>query len=594
MGQLTRREFLRLSGAAAMAASGASLAAGAGGGRRPNVVLILTDDQGWGDVHSHGNAKIDTPALDGLAAAGARFDRFFVSPLCAPTRASVLTGRYHLRTGTHGVTRGQEIMRSEEVTIAEVLKAAGYVTGCFGKWHNGSYWPHHPNGQGFDEFLGFCAGHWNNYFDTTLDHNGKEVKAKGYITDVLTDAAIEFIRANRASPFFCYVPYNAPHSPFQVPDKYWDKYKTRGLDARTACVYAMCENIDDNVARILTALDELKLADNTVVFFLTDNGPNGRRFNGEMAGTKGSNWEGGCRVPCFVRWRGRIRRGKVIRPIAAHVDLLPTIAEIGGVQRPKTRPLDGLSLLPLLTGSAADWPDRMLFEKGAVRTQRWRLQVGGRRRRGPKGAPQLFDMLADPGQKKDVAAKHADVAGKLTKAYRQWYAEVSKGLEGMPPALPVGYAERPVVTLLAPECRMQGALRYQQGRGWANDWITNWRTTGDRASWDVDVVRAGSFVVALLYTCSAADVGSKVCVEAGNARVEGVVATAHDPKPIPSPDRVPRKEVREKVWAELPLGTIELPKGKTTLTVRALRVAGKQVFDLKALRLTRVEYARRS
>ncbi len=593
MNELTRRGFLRASGSAALSAG--ALARGARAladrspaARRPNVVLIMTDDQGWGDIRSHGNDKINTAVQDRLAAEGARFDRFFVCPLCAPTRASLLTGRYHMRTGTHGVTRGQEIMRAEEVTIAEVLKQAGYATGCFGKWHNGSYWPHHPNGQGFDEFLGFCAGHWNNYFDTTLDHNGREVKTKGYITDVLTDAAIEFIKAHRDRPFFCYVPYNAPHGPFQVPEKYWKKYADSGLDARTACVYAMVENIDDNLGRILKTLDGMKLAENTVVIFLTDNGPNGPRFNGGMAGRKGSNWEGGCRVPCFVRWPGRVRAGTTIKQIAAHIDLLPTIAEICGVKRPRTLPLDGKSLLPLLVNQVSSWPDRMLFERGAVRTQRFRLQVSGRRRRQP-GKPQLFDMAADPGQKRDVSKQHPDVAARLTKAYQAWHADVSKGLEGMPPALPVGYAEAPTVTLLAPECKMAGNVRYKQGRGWANDWITNWTSTEDRVWWDIDVVRPGRFTVTLLYTCPKVDVGSRVRVEAGGKAVEGVVAKAHDPKPLPSPDRVKRGEVYEKVWAPLALGPIALAKGKTRLTIRALSKPGEQVFDLKAVRLKRVQ-----
>jgi len=192
--------------------------------RKPNVLLILTDDQGWGDVTSHGNDVIDTPVMDSLAASGARFDRFFVSPVCAPTRASLLTGRYHPRTGVHGVTRGYETMRSNEVTLARVFKNAGYATGCFGKWHNGAHYTYHPNGKGFDEFLGFCAGHWNNYFDTNLERNGQQIKVKGYITNVLTDAALKFMEDSKDDPFFCYVPYNCPHGPFQVPDKYFDKY----------------------------------------------------------------------------------------------------------------------------------------------------------------------------------------------------------------------------------------------------------------------------------------------------------------------------------------------------------------------------------
>ncbi len=350
MSTKSRREFLKGMGSLTLAAGVSAVLPGCGGARTasaagkklPNVVLIMTDDQGWGDIRSHDNDKINTPVMDSIAADGARFERFFVSPVCAPTRASLLTGRYHLRTGVHGVTRGRENMRSEEVTIAEALKGAGYATGCFGKWHNGRHYPYHPNGQGFDEFVGFCAGHWNNYFDTTLERNGRNYKSRGYISDVLTDEAIGFIEKNRSGPFFCYVPYNAPHSPFQVPDKYFDKYKARGLDDKLACIYGMCENLDDNIGRILKRLDDLKLADDTIVLFLTDNGPNSDRFNGNMKGRKGSINEGGVRVPLFVRWPGRIKPGTNITQIAAHIDLFATIVELCGAAMPKTLPHDGV------------------------------------------------------------------------------------------------------------------------------------------------------------------------------------------------------------------------------------------------------------
>jgi arylsulfatase A-like enzyme len=197
---MKRRDFFQTMAGAAMASGLGRFTSGVNepsSGRRPNVVLIMTDDQGWGDIHSHGNDKLDTPVMDTLAAEGTCFDRFLVTPLCAPTRASLLTGRYHLRTGVSWVTRGLETMRSEELTMAEALKQAGYATGCFGKWHNGAHYPYHPNGQGFDEFFGFCGGHWNNYFDTHLEGNGVPVQTRAYITDVLTDAAMEGARSNQ-------------------------------------------------------------------------------------------------------------------------------------------------------------------------------------------------------------------------------------------------------------------------------------------------------------------------------------------------------------------------------------------------------------
>ncbi|MDH5604185.1 MAG: sulfatase-like hydrolase/transferase, partial [Cyclobacteriaceae bacterium] len=220
---------------------------------RPNVIIILTDDQGWGDLSINGNTNIRTPNIDRLAEGGTRMDRFYVAPVCAPTRAGFLTGRYHFRTGVFGVTQGDEYMNTDEVTLADIFKKGGYATGCFGKWHNGSQYPYHPNGRGFDEFYGFTSGHWANYFNTTLDHNGKDEKTEGYINDVLTDKALEFIDDNKEKPFLCYIPYNTPHSPFQVPDQYYDTLKNRGISllhrdpekehlGTTIAALAMCEN----------------------------------------------------------------------------------------------------------------------------------------------------------------------------------------------------------------------------------------------------------------------------------------------------------------------------------------------------------------
>ena len=600
----TRREFLRAIGFLTASAGVQSILPGCTGAsqtivaqeKRPNVILIMTDDQGWGDVRSHGNEQIDTPVLDQLAADGARFERFFVSPVCAPTRASLLTGRYHLRTGTHGVTRGYENMRSEEVTIAEALKQAGYATGCFGKWHNGAHLPYHPNGQGFDEFLGFCAGHWNNYFDTTLERNGQLVKTKGYIADVLTDAALDFVEKHRKQPFFCYVPYNTPHSPFQVPDKYFDKYKARGLDDKLACIYAMCENLDDNIGRILGRLDDLRLSDNTIVLFLTDNGPNSDRYNGGMKGRKGSVHEGGIRVPLFVRWPGHIERGTKVTQIAAHIDIFATVLELCGVPMPKTLPQDGVSLVPLLKGQSGDWPDRMIFTfrsprgqtltvPGSVRTQRWRA-VKARKQW------ELYDMIRDPGQTKDVSKKNPDILAKLSTAYDAAVRDVTKaGFEPLP--IHIGYSQRAVVTLPGHEAFLEPptkkGISYKGRSGWANDWITNWTSTDAYPYWEVEVVRAGRFEVTLMYVCSKENVGVKVRVEIGGESIEGVVHVAHDPEPIASPDRVPRGEVYEKIWARLTLGGIRLNKGRTRLVVRAVEIPGSRAFDLKAAQLRRID-----
>jgi arylsulfatase A len=580
MKPLNRRTFLKSlgTGAAAMTAARRSRAAEPAR-RTPNVLLVLTDDQGWGDIHSHGNEKLDTPVLDRLAADGARFDRFFVSPLCAPTRASMLTGRHYLRTGVSGVCGGKEVMRSSEVTIAQALKGAGYATGCFGKWHNGEQYPEHPRGKGFDEFFGFCGGNWDHYFDPTLERDGAYAANRGYITDIFTDAALAFLEKHRDRPFFCYVAYNAPHGPFQVPGKYFDKYIARGFDAKNAAVCGMVENVDWNVGRLLGKLDDLGLAEDTIVLFLTDNGPNGNRFNGGMRGIKGSADEGGCRVPCFIRWPRRIRPGTVIRPIAGHVDLLPTLADACGAKGSKTLPLDGVSLMPLLEGRAADWPDRMLFEKGAVRTQQWRFMAKG------KGGG-LYDMVADPGQQKDVTRDHPDVAARLAAAYAAWEEEASKGQAGMPPPICVGYREAPIVWLTTHRAAVRGSI--QRLTPWTSGWLTAWTKTDGAVEWDIDVVEAGRFEAALWCTVPETAVGTKVRLEAGPAAVEGRMDKAHDPPPLDGHDRVKRGESYAKAWAADVLGPIALAKGRARLVLKVTELKGPRAMDLKAVRLVRL------
>ena len=280
MPSTNRRQFLA-------AAAGFSLTAWGQGtkARQPNIVVILADDQGWGDLSIHGNKNLSTPNIDSLAHDGALFERFFVCAVCAPTRAEYLTGRYHARSGVRGVQSGAERMNLNETTIAETFKASGYKTAIFGKWHNGSQFPYHPRARGFDEFYGFTSGHWGQYFDTEMDHNGELVRGKGYISDDLTNHAIDFIKQNASRPFYTYLAFNTPHSPMQVPDKYWDKFahldpKMRAKNEAqeeipmTRAALAMCENIDWNVGRVLKQIEDLKLVNDTIVMYFSDNGPN--------------------------------------------------------------------------------------------------------------------------------------------------------------------------------------------------------------------------------------------------------------------------------------------------------------------------------
>ncbi|WP_339731960.1 arylsulfatase [uncultured Gimesia sp.] len=568
---------------------------------KPNVLLIMTDDQGWGDVRSHENPLIETPNQDLLAKQGARFDRFFVSPVCAPTRAALLTGRYSLRTGVHGVTRGFENMRAEEVTIAEILKSAGYATGAFGKWHNGRHYPMHPNGQGFDEFFGFCGGHWNSYFDTNLEHNKKPVKTKGYITDVLTDKAIDFIKQNKDQPFFCYVPYNAPHSPWIVPEKYWQKYANKGLDDKARCAYAMVDSVDENLGRLLQTLDDLKLSDNTIVLFLTDNGPNSKRYNGDMRGRKGSIHEGGIRVPLFVRYPGKIKSGTVVKPIAAHIDLLPTLLDFCGVESVSGIPVDGKSLVPLLTEeSTENWPARMLFADrlfrnsipgtelpvGSVRTDRWRAAY-------ERNKWSLYDMLADPGQKNDVAKMNPKVVKELSAAYADWYQDVSDaGFEPIP--IPVGHPKEVMTAVpvnesfLEPEAG-QGINYSGKGHnGYANSWLEDWTDPSAAAVWHLDVLTPGKYTVTLKYTCAKQDVDCVVAVSTGLQSLAAMISKPHDPPKIGNQDRVEQSDnYMRKDWARIKLGTLELKKGRCDLKLTGVKKTGDELIDVKGIELTR-------
>jgi arylsulfatase A-like enzyme len=582
---LSRRSFL---GVATFAASPLARSAAT---RPPNIVVILADDQGWGDLSVHGNSNLSTPHIDSLAREGALFDRFFVCAVCAPTRAEFLTGRYHARGGVRGVSTGAERLNLDETTIAQTFRAAGYATGAFGKWHNGSQAPYHPNYRGFEEYYGFTSGHWGRYFDTELDHNGKLVRGKGYITDDLTDHALEFIGKNRARPFFCYLPYNTPHSPMQVPDRFYERFahadpKLRATNPEqedmpmTRAALAMCENIDWNVGRVLAKLDEWKLADNTIVLYFSDNGPNSWRWNGGMKGRKGSVDEGGVRAPLLMRWPGRIRKGAKITQISGAIDLLPTLADLAGVKLTSKKPLDGKSLKPLLTSTGAAWPDRMIFslqgKRISVRTQQYRLD--------PAGA--LFDMTADPGQKRNVAAEHPEVAAKLKQAVEAWGREVLPlvGQDDRP--FPVGHSR---TTLLPARDGVNHGGVERSGRAPNCSYFTNWSTKEGRMTWDIEVARAGAYDAEIYYACPKADVGSTVELSFQGAMVKGRIAEPNDP-PLWGKEHDRTDRGAESYWKDfkpMRIGAIELKQGRGELALRALEVAGKQVAEVRYIALTR-------
>jgi arylsulfatase A-like enzyme len=326
---------------------------------RPNIIVILTDDQGWGDLGITGNTNLYTPNIDRLAKSGAIFSHFYVCSVSSPTRGELLTGRYNPRLGIYSTSEGGERLNLGETTIAEVFRSAGYATAAFGKWHNGMQYPYHPNARGFDEFYGFCSGHWGEYFYPPLDHNGKLVQGTGFITDDLTEKALDFIEKNKNNPFFVYIPFNTPHDPLQVPDLWWNRFREKELtkftDERnkeniqyTRAVLAMCENNDWNVGRIMDRLKELDLEKNTIVVYFHDNGPNEWRWNDGMKGRKGSVDEGGVRSPLIMRWPDKIKPGMKIDEISSVIDILPTLADMAGIKAKTNNPVDGISLKPML------------------------------------------------------------------------------------------------------------------------------------------------------------------------------------------------------------------------------------------------------
>lgn len=559
---------------------------------RPNIVLILADDQGWGDLSINGNTNVRTPHIDRIGKEGAQFSRFYVSPLCAPTRAGLLTGRYHYRAGVWGVSNSREFMNLDEITLADMLKKDAYATGCFGKWHNGSQYPYHPNGRGFDEFYGMLSGHYANYFNTSVDHNGEPAKSTGYIADDLTTKAIDFIekskKANRA--FFCYIPYNTPHSPFQVPDENYNRVKARGIRQfshnkaeedleTTITALAMTENIDDNVGRILKKLDDLKLSDNTILIYLSDNGPNSWRWNGDMKGRKGTPGEGSVRVPFLIRWPGVIPAGKVINDNAAYIDLLPTLIDLAGTSMKKSgKPLDGISLKPALIG-ATKVPDRLLFlsinKNNSVRKGHYLYQNDA-----------LCDLAADSMQQHNIAAQYPALTDSLRGAFDHWYADVYKNIDSTR-SLPVGYSQFPRTVLPSQDAVLHktsnGTLSYSASAP-NSSWIANWSDTASYASWNVDVHTAGKYQVSIRYT--SADAGDAFKLVLHKSQISGRIPEAFDPPLISSPDRVKRMaESYEKEFRTLKVGEMRLEKGRGELKLLATELKGDKFADIRAVEL---------
>ncbi len=469
---------MRTAAAAPLAAYGASA-------RRPNVVLILTDDQGYGDLGIHGNPSIRTPNMDRIGREGVQFTRFHVSPVCSPTRSSLMTGRYNYRTSVVDTYLGRSNLHPDEITMAQIFRAAGYRTGIFGKWHLGDNYPMRATDRGWDTSIVHRGGGLaqpsgvpnEGYFDPVLLYDGVARKASGYCTDIFASAAIEFIEKNRGRPFLAYLATNAPHQPLEIDERYVAPYRAAGVNEWDAKVYGMVTNIDDNIGRLLACLRELRIEDNTIVIFMTDNGPDRARFNGGMRGLKGSVYEGGIRVPFFLRWPSRLKPGRVGK-LAAHIDVLPTLAEACGVPLPRNVKLDGRSLMPLLAGQHAAWPDRNLFfqwhrgdvpepfRNACVINQRYKLVDG----------KELYDLESDPAESRDMAASDPGRVKSMRRAYEEWFQDVSSTRGYDPPPIYLGTKFENPVRLTRQDLRGPDASWKTSGRG---HWVVDVRTPGE-------------------------------------------------------------------------------------------------------------------
>lgn len=426
--------------------------------KKPNVILILTDDLGIGDLGCHGNPWLKTPNIDAFYETSMRMTNFHVSPLCTPTRAAIMTGKYPINNGTWATYKGRDALSPNAKTIATLFKNKGYKTGLFGKWHLGDNYPSRPTDLGFDKAVHHLAGgvgelsdYWgNSYFDDIYYVDNKPKQFKGYCTDVWFEETMKFIKKNKEAPFFAYLPTNAPHDPLIVAEKYAEPYKKfEGKNIVSANLYGMIANIDENFGKFYRFLKDEDLIDNTILIFMSDNGTrfgytkdDKLGYNKGYRGIKGDKEEGGHRVPFFIRWpNGKIEGGKDINALAEHVDLIPTLAKLCNISIPENTKLDGKDFSALLTGKSSDIEHKTRFVhnnqdwrppsdvlKSCIMKDQWRLINGNK----------LYDIDKDPKQKNNIAAKHPDLVNQLLKENKAFIEKVKENSE---------YYELPVSTV---------------------------------------------------------------------------------------------------------------------------------------------------
>ncbi len=482
-----------------------SMNANAQAKEKPNVVIVITDDQGKGDLACKGNPYIKTPNIDDFYNESVRLTNFHVSTTCAPTRGSLMSGRHTNRVNVFHTITGRSLLFEDEVILPQVFAQNGYVNGMFGKWHLGDNYPFRPEDRGFHEVVRHGGGgitqgpdYWgNDYFDDTYWHNGETEAYKGYCTDVFFAEALDFIEDNKDHPFFCYISTNAPHGPLNLPEEYYDIYKDEDeLPEQFKRFYGMITNIDDNFKLLQEKLDELNLTENTILIFMTDNGTAGghKVYGAGLQGGKGSVYEGGHRVPFFIRWPdGNLTGGKDIDRLVAHYDLLPTFVDLLGLDFTPVKPLDGMSLKPLLTGTAQNWPNRILYmdtqrlqnlvkyKTYTVMDDNWRLVNGD----------ELYNLTEDLGQENNIIDQHPEVAARLAVGYERWWQSfMDEGVSEKYAYIKVGSAyENPS------RISSHDMLTGKHAHAW-HQWgpITASQATG---RWKIEFVEDGEYTVSL-------------------------------------------------------------------------------------------------
>ena len=563
----------------------------------PNILILMSDDQGWWDLGANGNADISTPNLDRLASEGVNLTRFYAAPVCAPTRAGLMTGRYALRVGVYNTRFGGDSLSLDETTLAERLGAAGYRTGIFGKWHLGGRPGYRPEERGFDEALVFTHGHTERYYYPELAWNGRPVQSRGYVTDVISDAAVAFMtQPVDERPFFAFAAYNTPHSPHFVDDRFLQPYLDKGLELRDARIYGQISQMDQSIGRVLDALDDAGLARETIVLFLGDNGGVSRHTRLGLRGGKGSPFEGGILTPFLARWPDQIPAGKRIDAMVSHLDVFPTVCDLLGIDPPSGVRLDGKSAAQLLLDGDGASPHDALFhtwdrhrprlDSGwSVTTPRWKLTYEG-----------LYDLENDPGEERDVSTEHPEIAADLRRRFTDWMADVTAGQSFAPPPIEIAgddWIEIPMswarvdgthTTWGSPGSEQTGgpdrlgdpppraAVNYAFA---AYDWdtIEGWNRPDEAVRWAIHVVEPGVYEVEATYGCDPADAGGRLRLSAGDSSLQATV------------DSTPSRTV----YSRRPLGRLALHGDADELAAAVVETPGKELMTLNKLWLRRVQ-----